>query len=311
MEGPHARAADGGSPLLLAARLGGARRANGLGPARLGLRASRGVQARKALGTRRASRHHGNDSKHGGGATAARRAESGSAVVRGAPRRRSRPARRRCGRGRPHPFLLGARLAHGSRWSSARARRARPFDAAKALEPRVTKAIQESARTLGGELKQLEFRQKSLESIERKIRKTGDARISDALRYTIEFPTANYTRKVLESIASLEREGFHVRSKNYWKPGDMYQGVNCALSKGNVTIEVQFHTPESFASVVQIHKLYEEFRVIPTEEDGTFSLEHVDKARALFDRISEVSARIPIPEGWESIPDFTSVCDTS
>jgi hypothetical protein len=55
--------------------------------------------------------------------------------------------------------------------------------------------------------------------------------------------------------------------KNYWGGGDPYQGVNdvfkvpCGLAPSRyVKVEVQFHTPESFAHKNLIHKMYEEFR---------------------------------------------------
>lgn len=176
------------------------------------------------------------------------------------------------------------------------------YQDARALEPEVTAFIKSFARALGGELINLDFRIKSLESITRKLKKIGDTRISDALRYTMLFPTETYTPKVLESMQRLKDAGYEVISRNYWQPGDKYQGVNANLIKDGVTMELQFHTPESFASVAECHVLYEEFREIPTKPDGSFAPPNAAKARAIYKQIADKAARIPIPEGWEKIP---------
>ena len=87
--------------------------------------------------------------------------------------------------------------------------------------------------------------------------------ILDILRYTAVFPTKRYTSAVIACIASLEEYGFtKLRVKNYWGPGDGYQGINAVfVSPKGLPFELQFHTPESYAmKEEECHSSYRKFQ---------------------------------------------------
>ena len=62
----------------------------------------------------------------------------------------------------------------------------------------------------------------------------------------------------------LEAQGCkRVRVKNFWGPGDGYQGINSVVvTAAGFPFELQFHTPESIAmKEEECHACYELFRV--------------------------------------------------
>jgi hypothetical protein len=65
--------------------------------------------------------------------------------------------------------------------------------------------------------------------------------ILDILRYTAIFPTKRYTAGVRATIRSLADYGFtSLRVKNYWGPGDGYQGINSVfVSTKGLAFELQ------------------------------------------------------------------------
>ena len=51
--------------------------------------------------------------------------------------------------------------------------------------------------------------------------------ILDVLRYTAVFQTRDYTTSVKKFIIALKELGYkELRVKNFWGPGDGYQGIN-------------------------------------------------------------------------------------
>jgi hypothetical protein len=73
--------------------------------------------------------------------------------------------------------------------------------------------------------------------------------------------TERYTSAVKNAISRLKNAGMTPASlKNYWGKGDGYQGINdvfyvpCDMSPtGQVKVEIQFHTPESFNHKMAVH----------------------------------------------------------
>lgn len=118
-------------------------------------------------------------------------------------------------------------------------------------------------------LQGLEYRVKSEASLTRKV--IADAKekqlsltkaaagIGDALRYTLITEPKAYTERVPKVLEQLEAKGYKVvKFRNAWG-GKFYQGVNTQMvaPDSNVKIELQFHTPQSFAIKQASHEVYE------------------------------------------------------
>ena len=124
--------------------------------------------------------------------------------------------------------------------------------------------------------------------------------VSDVLRYTIIFETAHYTNGVRETRLRLHDNNItQAKQKNYWGPGDAYQGINDVFSvpcdespTGRLLVEVQFHTPESFAHKMQAHKDYEMFRQTMDPE----------LKKSLWRESCAAADRLPVPLGVIKLP---------
>jgi hypothetical protein len=124
--------------------------------------------------------------------------------------------------------------------------------------------------------------------------------VSDVLRYTIIFETAHYTNGVLETRLRLhDKNIIQAKQKNYWGPGDAYQGINDVFSvpcdkspTGRLLVEVQFHTSESFAHKMQAHEDYEMFRQTMDPE----------LKKSLWRESCAAADRLPVPPGVMKLP---------
>lgn len=138
---------------------------------------------------------------------------------------------------------------------------------AMAAEPEVTadmRTLEHSSAKLEG----LDYRLKGLDSLTRKIMSdaaedqaslaTAAAGISDVLRYTLTCSDEDYSETVPQAMAALTEKGYRVEKfRNAWG-GKFYQGVNVHLmSPSGVRVELQFHTPQSFAIKQASHAVYE------------------------------------------------------
>lgn len=172
---------------------------------------------------------------------------------------------------------------------------------AKSEEPGITRDMKSIVGQHGGEMVGLEFRMKSRESTARKVHaKVGEgmtpeqaqAGIKDSVRYTAVFPSGDYGRGAHATVASLRRKGYkQTADKNYWhQPGDGgYKGINTNWeTPSGLIIEVQFHTPESWALKEGLsHKLYEQLRVTKSAA----------RKQALDKQSRDAWGEIPIPGG--------------
>lgn len=145
------------------------------------------------------------------------------------------------------------------------------------VEPQITGLMQDLAKMSGGELKGLQYRVKSTDSLARKI--DADAQkdyggdhqkaaenISDAVRYTMTMPDDDYTAGADRTIKTLESAGFKLRTKNFWQTGDPYDGANIKATKDGITVEIQLHTPRSLkVKESELHPIYEKYRVETNE----------------------------------------------
>jgi hypothetical protein len=172
-----------------------------------------------------------------------------------------------------------------------------------AAEPRITADMQEIARASGMGFVNSEYRIKGTDSLARKIddesQKQGKPReqiaadMSDVIRFTMEAPTETYAKSAADTLQRMQDAGYELNVKNYWVPGDPYQGLNVAMtSPTGERIEMQFHTPESHRVKDPVHEIYGVYR----EE------KNVERQREMYDQMASMSSVIPIPPGVLDIP---------
>lgn len=173
---------------------------------------------------------------------------------------------------------------------------------AAAVEGAVTRDMQrlegENAKLLG-----LDHRMKSEDSLARKIEtdaekkhlspETAASGIHDVLRYTLAIDADRYQETVPCVLRRLEEKGYEVQKFNNAWGGKYYQGVNVQLkTPGGIPIELQFHTPQSFAIKQASHGVYE------IRRDPAATAE--EKARAT--RLSiAYNVQVKAPEGAEAL----------
>lgn len=170
-------------------------------------------------------------------------------------------------------------------------------DRAVKVEPQVTELVDTFAKNAGGKLVGLRQRLKSTDSLARKIdadaakehegnhEKAAES-VSDAIRYTIKVPDANYADGLDATVKGLEGTGWQVRTKNFWQSGDPYDGVNIKATKNGVAVEIQLHTQKSLdVKDGKLHGIYEKYRV---STDNTFR-------RQSWDKMVEIAKSIPRP----------------
>jgi 8-oxo-dGTP pyrophosphatase MutT (NUDIX family) len=140
-------------------------------------------------------------------------------------------------------------------------------------EPSVTRDVVQIANSEAGSVNGLAFRTKAPDSLERKVRDKGidkgkrgippEMWIQDALRYTIVFHPAVFSRQVQDALYRFQEKGYEiVAEENSWAPGDSYSGLHYNLrTPHGVIMELQFHTGESFELKQKtLHPMLEEFR---------------------------------------------------
>ena len=169
-------------------------------------------------------------------------------------------------------------------------------------EEKVTRRLQDLAKTHQAKLQGLEHRLKTKSSTLRKLKKMHhDApelpleklKLSDALRYTIEVsdqPEGHYVKTVHTILKDLETQGYKIlKVKNYWPKGDNYSGVNTVLANAEgFEWELQFHTPGSYQESKQSHGKYEKLRAIGTP---------LEERQKLFKSMAQPWETVVIPKG--------------
>ena len=182
---------------------------------------------------------------------------------------------------------------------------------AKNIEPLTTKVLESSVFNLGGKLEGLQHKVKSDESLERKIKQRVEENpgltptdvalgISDALRYTAVFPDNEYSKGVKTTLNTLGAAGYSVdKLKNYWGPGDNYDGINVAMrSADGLKVELQFHTPDGFrVKEKESHPIYEKLRTTKSPREAK---EYKDQLRSIWHAVT-------VPAGASSIGTWMSM----
>lgn len=130
---------------------------------------------------------------------------------------------------------------------------------AEKAEQTVTKDLSTLAKNTGGTMEGLEFKLKSVDSMERKFIKEKVSNIGDALRYTTMFSTEKLASGANIIMSELEKMGYKkLKVKNTFEEGSSYVGINTTFEKDGQVFELQFHTPESLHVKEHLnHKLYE------------------------------------------------------
>ena len=149
-------------------------------------------------------------------------------------------------------------------------------------EPAVTSDVQAVTEAAGGAVEGLEHRIKTPASLEEKLHgreTTTDIHdVSDILRYTQTFAPEDLAEGTNNSLSLYEAKGYTVCDvRNTWEDDtNPYNGINVKLlSPGGQKLEVQFHTPESFAvKNGPMHQLYEAWRQLPEDSQEAMELQN-------------------------------------
>lgn len=161
---------------------------------------------------------------------------------------------------------------------------------AEKVEPQITRDIVSVIKDSGGKVAGLDFRLKSLASLQRKIdteimaglsKEQAIASIRDVIRYTAILDKQRFVEQYRKIQESLKQQGYSTTVvKNTWKSNSAYKGVNTFVSafieKDNVIFELQYHTKQSFElKNGKLHELYEKFRdpSVPIEKKAEILLE--------------------------------------
>ncbi|WP_031173918.1 ATP nucleotide 3'-pyrophosphokinase [Streptomyces durhamensis] len=145
-------------------------------------------------------------------------------------------------------------------------------------------------------------RLKSPDSLKRKVatdlkehlgRNAADvlARLSDAVRYTLQWPDNRTVTGVTIASQALSAWGNDTTKwSNTWGREKGYKGLNTAWrAHGSLQLfEVQFHTPSSKWAQEVTHKLYEEERLPSTNPE---------RKKELQDQQDAIFAAVPVPDG--------------
>lgn len=146
---------------------------------------------------------------------------------------------------------------------------------AVAVEPMITRDVVSIITASEGEPAGLDFRLKSLPSLQRKIdteiiagvsKEQAIASIRDVIRYTAILDEQRFVEQYQKMQKDLEKQGYStIIVKNTWKSNSAYKGINTFVStfieKNNIIFELQYHTKQSFElKNGKLHELYEKFR---------------------------------------------------
>ncbi|MFE6904530.1 hypothetical protein ACFVFJ_48565, partial [Streptomyces sp. NPDC057717] len=150
----------------------------------------------------------------------------------------------------------------------------RLLNRAASVEPQITREMNEVVNVLkSGWLRGVNQRVKTENSLKRKLKKlmkenpgasfskVADS-VNDALRYTIQFETKKYARRVTQTAEVLQKMGFELAGyRNTWDKS----GYTTIYSwwhdpEDHICFEIQFHTDGSYNAMQVVHELSEKAR---------------------------------------------------
>jgi hypothetical protein len=177
---------------------------------------------------------------------------------------------------------------------------------AKKAERSISPQVRAAAALSDAEVIGFDRRLKSPDSLKRKVatsmkenpgQKVGEAlaRISDSVRYTLQWPDHRYSVGVTIASHTLAAWG-NDSSKwtNRWTSAKGYKGLNTGwrAPRSGHPFEVQFHTPTSKWAQEETHKLYEEQRLPTTTPE---------RAKELQEQQDAIFAMVPVPPGADRL----------
>ncbi|MCC5481156.1 ATP nucleotide 3'-pyrophosphokinase [Streptomyces barringtoniae] len=176
----------------------------------------------------------------------------------------------------------------------------------RAGEPSISRDVRAAADLSQAELVGFDHRLKSPDSLKRKVatdlkehpeRNTDDilARLSDAVRYTLQWPDGDYVTGVTIASEVLSARGSDTTKwSNTWGRAKGYKGLNTGWRApvSRQLFEVQFHTPASKFAQEETHKLYEEQRLPSTRPERKKELQGQQDA---------IFAAVPVPDGARTL----------
>ena len=116
--------------------------------------------------------------------------------------------------------------------------------------------------------------------------------VDDAVRYTMVVGDGVYVGTVQHIVNMFESNKYTLFNKNYWLPGDPYDGMNMKLTKDGVTAELQMLTPESREAKEQTHGYYETYRDPQNP---------VSARKQAWDAMMAIAAKTPRPEAYQTL----------
>ena len=184
----------------------------------------------------------------------------------------------------PEQHLVVAAVARDARWAAAD------------LTPRVEAAALRSGVRRVGHDHVVKTRASLYRKLSGPLAEPGAAlrpviaEVNDTVRYTLVAPDDRYVAAVATVVASLRGQGLQlVRGRDFW-PSPRYRGLNLTLADARTgrLVEVQVHTPSSWAATQGTHRDYERMRVT--------GLDPAERA-LLSERIGREYAQVPTPAG--------------
>lgn len=186
----------------------------------------------------------------------------------------------------------------------------RALDARKVAEPAITGGMRRIESDLengrlegcpGFTLKTPDsFKEKVAQAIEREPDTPTHElaeKVHDGIRYTFVFDPDRYTDGVNEAVSLLRANDYEsLRLKNLWGETE-YKGINSQWldPMSGQTFEVQFHTPESWATKQVTHGSYEKIRTPTTPAAEVARLRSYQAER---------TAVLRVPRGASTIEDY-------
>lgn len=199
----------------------------------------------------------------------------------------------------------------------AEAEYAKATSARSRLDSLIRAVLRQLDLRYGGRLEGIEHSLKAKNSYFRKLAAEIDARVPpeqavarqrDLNRYTVTFPAGSYVAGVNDSYERLREHGFTlVSGRDTWED-PAYKGINTVWRHEETgrMVEIQFHTPESYAAKQDTHAAYELIRSGRFANGRPVTQEHRLAAQQMqAERYRQPGREVVVPEGHETVQPET------